>query len=262
VWRTVQNASFFFIPAGLTYAALAKRMFDVGFVVNRATVFAGVSVVVIGAFVLVEWALGKWFENISHATSLALNAGLALTLGLSIRFVHKKIDQAVDNVFFRKRHENETALRRFAREASFFTDLATLIDRTCSTILAHSDATSAAVIRTEEIDPNDAAVVAMRAWHQPADLTSLDTGLSGEMAFPMLAQGAFVGAVVCGPKRNGERYAPDEIDALGQMAHGVGLALDGFERQTTNGATLGDIKAILVSISARLEQLAPERIVE
>ncbi|HEY1977631.1 MAG TPA: hypothetical protein VGG89_13850 [Candidatus Baltobacteraceae bacterium] len=253
----VQNASFFFIPAGLTYAALAKRMFDVSFVVNRAAVFAGVSVVVVGAFVLVEWALGKWFENVSHATSLAVNAALALILGFSIRFVHQKIDAAVDNVFFRKRHENETALRRFAREAAFFTDVETLVERAGTTILSHSEATTAEVVMAAEIEPNDAAAVTMRAWHEPVDLNQCDTSLPGEMAFPMLAHGTFVGAILCGPKRTGERYAPDEIDAIRELAHGVGLAIDNLERDDRDASTFAQIAAMFAALSARLDRLAP-----
>lgn len=252
----VQNASFFFIPAGLTYAALAKRMFDVGFVVNRAAVFGAVSLVVIGAFVLVEWALGTWFENASHATSLAVNAGLALVLGLSIRFVHRKIDQAVDNLFFRRRHENETALRRFAREAGFFTDERTLVDRAVATLLAHSEATTAQVILADATDPNDAACVAMRAWHEPINLNGYETSLKGDIAFPMLAHGTFVGTVVCGPKRTGELYAPDEIEAMRELAHGVGVAIDNLERDGGGGATLAQIVAMFAAISARLDQLA------
>lgn len=251
----LQNASFFFIPAGLTYAALAKRMFDVGFVINRAAVFAGVSIVVVGAFVLVEWALGKWFEDVSHATSLAVNAGLALTLGLSIRFVHKRIDGAVDRVFFRKRHENETALRRFSHEAAFFTDAHKLIERARTTILSHSEALIADIVMADGIDPNDAAAIAMRAWREPLDLHNYDTSLRGEMAFPMVAHGTFVGALLCGPKRTGERYAPDEIAAIQDLAHGVGLAIDNLQRDGREATSFSAISAMFAAISARLDQL-------
>jgi hypothetical protein len=34
------------------------------------------------------------------------------------------------------------------------------------------------------------------------------------------------GTLICGPKRDGEAYAPDESDALLALAHGVGSALD------------------------------------
>ena len=49
------------------------------------------------------------------AMAFTLFAGLALALGLSMRFLHHRVDSFVDSVFFRKRHDNERALRRFAR---------------------------------------------------------------------------------------------------------------------------------------------------
>jgi len=36
---------------------------------------------------------------------------------------------------------------------------------------------------------------------------------------------------VCGPKRDGEAYAPDESEALLALADGVGMALDTFSGQ-------------------------------
>jgi hypothetical protein len=44
-----------------------------------------------------------------------------------------------------------------------------------------------------------------------------------------------VGALVCGPKRDGETYAPDESDALLALAHGVGSALDVLEAKGEHG---------------------------
>lgn len=253
IWYAVQNISYFFIPAGLTYAALARRMFDVAFVVNRTAVFGVVSTIVVGAFVLLEWALGKWFENASHTTSLVLNIALALALGLSIRVIHDRANAAVDNLFFRKRHENDTALRRFAREAAFFTDAATLRERIVTTILERTEATSAGVVPAQDLDPNDAAVVAMRAWHDPLDLTTYDTAIHGEYAFPMLAHGELAGVIVCGPKRTGEHFAPDEIDALQALAHGAGLALDGLQKAAKTNSP--DVASLLGLVLARLDTL-------
>ena len=42
----------------------------------------------------------------------------------------------------------------------------------------------------------------------------------------MISRGDLVGALVCGPKRDGEAYAPDEYDALVELAHGVGTTFD------------------------------------
>jgi len=224
------NVSMFFVPAALTYAALSRKLFDIGFVLNRAAVFTGVSAVVVGAFVLLEWALGQWFEGESHATSLAINGGLALVIGISFRMIHGYVDRAVDTIFFRKRHENETALRRFAREAAFFTSESALIERTHAVIHGHSEASSVRVLFATDVDANDPAVTAMKAWQEPVDLTIRETAIEGDVAFPMLAHGSLIGAIVCGAKVNGEHYAPDEMDTLQTVAHGVGVALDGLAR--------------------------------
>lgn len=253
-WGAVQNASFFLIPAGLTYAALMRRLFDIGFVVNRAAVFTTVTAVVVGAFVLLEWALGKWSEGVGHETGLAINVALALVIGVSIRWVHSYVDRTVDTIFFRKRHENETALRRFAREAAFFTDRQMLLERTKEMAFAHTEATSVDVLLASALDPNDGAVLAMKAWHDPVDLMHCKTSIEGDHAFPMLAHGTLVGAIVCGAKRTGERFAPDEIDALQAMAHGAGLALDALSPKADDHYDLliETIRALPDVLAARL----------
>jgi hypothetical protein len=227
IWQ-IENAAHLFVPIGLTYAALSQRLFDIGFVVNRAAVFAALSVVVVACFVLLEWLLGKWFEDVSHTTSLALNAALALGLGLSMRFLHQRVDAGVDAVFFRKRYENERALRRFAHEASFITSSDVLLDRTVAEIGDHSEASFAEIRLADDLPPNDPAVLALQAWREPVDLTRYRSILPGEYAFPMLAHAEFIGAILCGEKKNGERYAPDEIEALKDVAHGVAISLRGL----------------------------------
>lgn len=123
------NVTVFFAPLGLTYAALSRRIFDIGFVINRAVVFGVMSLIVVCAFVLLEWALSEWVKGASHVTSISANVVLALGLGISMRYIHLAVDRIVDHVFFRKRHEEELELRRFAREAGYITDPATLIER-------------------------------------------------------------------------------------------------------------------------------------
>ena len=42
----------------------------------------------------------------------------------------------------------------------------------------------------------------------------------------MMARGRLVGALIVGPRRSGETYAPDESEAIAEVARGVGVALD------------------------------------
>jgi len=240
VYRTFNAIAFALLPIGLTYAVLSRRIVDLDYVVNRATVFSVISLFVVGVFVIVEWAFSTWASSASHTTSLAVNVAVALALGLSIRFIHARVEYGVDRIFFRKRHEDEVALRRFAREAAYITEPDALLDRTVKVVEQHTEARRVELLildgareyvpvrgdgAAKSVDENDPAVLAMRTWHDPVDLHRYETALKGESAFPMSARGRLLGILVCGAKRGGEAYAPDESEALTAVAQGVGSAL-------------------------------------
>jgi len=233
-------------PVALTYAALSRRLIDVGFFLNRAAVFTIVSAIVIGVFILAEWAASAWLARTTHTTSAFIGLVVALGLGISLRYIHRYVERFIDRVFFRKRHEDESALRSFAHEASFISDRSTLLDRAAQTVKEHTTADAAAILVRDgatayafadgpraSVSENDRGIVALRAWEKPIDLHLFpDSQLRGEFAFPMISRGVLVGALICGPKRHGEAYAPDESEALQALAYGVGRALDTLSSQS------------------------------
>jgi hypothetical protein len=234
-------------PVALTYAALSRRLIDVGFFLNRAAIFTIVSAIVIGAFILAEWAASAWLANTTHTTSAFVGMVVALGLGISLRYIHRYVERFVDRVFFRKRHEDESALRRFGHEASYISDRSTLLERAVQMVREHTSALGVAIVvrsgaaayvfatdgEQAEVSENDPGIIALRAWNQPIDLQEFpDSQLPGEFAFPMISRGDLVGALICGPKRDGEAYAPDESGALLVLAHGVGTALDTLSSQS------------------------------
>jgi len=233
LFTTISAILWFGTPVILSYSLLSHRIFDIAFVVNRAAVFAGVSAIVLAGFVLIEWLLTDWLSTASHAANVLASGIVALALGLSIRFVHGRVDRFVDTVFFRKRHEDEEAIRTFAREAPYITDPDTLVRRATGVLARHTDATSVDLVM--RFDENDPAIVRLRATPQPLDLHGLDTGLSGEIACPMAARGKLLGIVVLGPRSSGETYAPDETSAIWQLASSLGASLDVFATRTARG---------------------------
>ena len=226
----------------VTYAVLQRRVLDIGFVLNRAFVFAGTSVVIVASFVLLEWALGTFLSDASHATGVVANAGLALVLGLSMSFIHRRVDSFVDFVFFHRRHEHEQALRNFAKAAAFATDVDALLDLAIARMREHTGAIELAILieceggyRAERsfgddpplfVDVNDAAVLAMKATMKPLDPHREQSALRSDLVVPMGARGRLVGAIACGARESGESYAPDEIDALVEFASGIAAAYD------------------------------------
>lgn len=232
------------VPLFLTYAALNRKLIDVGFFLNRTVVFAIVSSIVIGAFIVVEWALGAWLVNASHTTSVVVGMAVALALGLSLRYIHRYVDRFVDTVLFHQRHEDETALRRFAHEASYISDRTVLLERALRTVRDHTTAQGSDIVLLDGsaeyrsvtepeapcVNENDPAIVLSKAWSKPVDLHEVSgSQLRGELGFPMPSRGRLVGVLVCGPKRDGEAYAPDESEALAALARGVAVALDVLE---------------------------------
>lgn len=259
---SLYNVTAFITPVVLTYVALIRRVLDVGFALNRALVFSSVSLVFIGAFLLVEWALGAWLNSASHTTNLVVGAAIALVLGLSLRSVHKRIDQILDSLFFRKRHEDVRAIRDFGHEAAYITDAGLLLARAKTTLEEHADATGVAVLLDDGhgyyggTSENDAAIVSLKTWRKSVDLHTLDTTLQGEFAYPMIARGHLVGAIVLGPKRSGDPYAPDESDAILHLAHGVAGALEVLS--ASGHASLNALLEAIQAMSGDLRGLAAE----
>jgi hypothetical protein len=255
------------VPFGLGYAIVRHRVVDIGFVVNRALVFATVSGIVLLAFAVLEWLLGNVLVSVSHITSVSLELGLALVLGFSLRSIHGKVDTLVDDLFFRERHRAEHALRGFAREVGYISDPHVAIARTHRELCTHSGASSvavyvvagAAVVRVDpeapasplRVDIDDPALVRLRATRAPVALrSSLESMLVGNRAFPMIVRDAITGTVVLGAKLNGEAYAPDDMATIETVAIALGNALDALQTaalraevaRVLNGAPLESLR--------------------
>lgn len=241
IYYFILNLSWFIAPLGLTYALLRRRLLDVGFVLNRAAVFTAVSLLVVGMFTLLEWALGGWLHSANQVTNVAVSATIALALGLSLHQIHSRVDRIVDGIFFRKRNEDESALKKFAREVLFITNETAIVERATETLARHAGASSVAFTfddgtgRYGAIDENDAALVTLRASHSIVDLHGISTALMGEFAYPMVTRGHVMGVLVLGAKKSGEPYAPDESEAIAQLANGVGIALGQFHESAKAG---------------------------
>ena len=265
------NLGVFLAPLGMTYALLNRRVLDIGFALNRVVIFSGVSILVVGAFMLFEWALGSWLQETSHTTSLIVGAVVALLLGFSIRFVHARVEHVLDRVFFRKRHEDEEAIRRFAREAAFVTDPAVLIGRTVQALERHADASFARLALSNgngkyaDVSENDPAIVSLRTWHRKLDLHDIATQFEGEFAYPMVSRGRLIGALLLGPKRSQESYAPDESSAIEDLAHHVGGVLDVLGHAVSGDEpVLAELKAVHQAIAdgfTSLEERLGKRVV-
>jgi hypothetical protein len=235
----------------VTYALLRRRVLDLGFFLSRTIVVTTISLIVVAAFVLLEWMLGTVVAGVSHTTGIVANAALALVLGFSLHFIHQRVDAVVDRIFFRKRHEDERSLLEYAKEAAFVTDLPTLLDQTIGRLKRHTDARGAAIlldgagvftaarsygdVQRAPVSENDEGILALKTWHKPVDPHHYQTALHGALALPMLARGRLLGVLLLDERTGGESYAPDEVEALSTLAQGVGTSLDALTTSDSSG---------------------------
>lgn len=255
--------------AAVTYALLARRVIDLQFFIGRTLVVAGVSGIVVVAFTLLEWLLGTVVSDVGHTTGLAANAALALVLGLSMSFIHKRVDRFVDLAFFRKRYEDERALHDFAKEAAFVTRRDDLLDRAIEVVQRHTDASSAAILLDGDgtfraarcfgdaapaASENDPLILALRARHEPLDPHRYSTALSGDLAVPMLARGRLFGVLLLGVRTSREAYVADEVNAAREFCHGVASALDALDRTEGSRETETSLLEELRALRAAMEQ--------
>ena len=252
----VNNVAQFAVALLFAYVMLSRKLGDIGFVINRAVVFSLVSAVLVGAFVLIEWLLADWLRDASHTTNTLVTAVVVVALGTSLRFVHKWADRIVDVVLFRKRHEDEHAIRTFGEEAAYVSDRAILLERAHAVLTRHTDATSVAIlVRGDDgcfgpADENDPAVLRLSVTHRPLDLHGFETAFAGEMVYPMVARGRLLGVIVLGERRSGELVPPDESAAIAHLAHGVAHALETLDHRRDRDGLIEHIDAGF----ARLEQ--------
>lgn len=247
-------------PIFLFYGLLVRRAIDIGFVVNRALVYTIVSVILIGAFVSIEFLAARFFIE-TRELSILFQLVLALAIGFSTRYLHRAVDTFVDRVFFAKRHADDKALERFSQEAGAFDSRENMLDYAIETLRSHTDAEGVAIylsgagpprrarttsdVFPETIDLDDLTLVALRASHQPVEI---ETGqLPAGMAFPAMYRGELVGSIALLPKRDHTAYAPDERDGIQKAALALGQAL-GEPRADQLGDAIAD--RILARLSA------------
>lgn len=257
-----------FALAGFLYAILRHRVVDVRVVFSRTLVYAMTTSLVLGLFALLESLIER--AALGHGTSLALELAVPLGLGVSLSTVHRRIDDTVDRLIFRRQYREEVALRRFANESAFVTQPETLLDLAVDQLHLHVGApwvafyeyTAGDYIRVRQrgeqdlpqaVATDDLALVKLRAHGSEVDLHEAPSGLGRDgYAFPLRARNHLLGVVVIGP-RPGEHYAAEERELVAHVVRAVGASLFALRAQATE-QQLSMARAQIEAAAAQLNQ--------
>jgi hypothetical protein len=251
-------------PALLTYAILRRKVFDLGFAVNRTLVYGVVSAILLAAFGLVEWAVDHLVPIEGREKNALVDAAIALGVFLTFHRVRDVVEHGVERVFFRSWQEAEAGFRKFVKEAAFITDGTALAKNTARALSKYAEGAEAAIYlvdgtgftrvagdvscAAERLDANATGLLSVRANLKPAEVHEGD--LDGCLIAPMMTRNEVAGVAVLGPKPSGLSYRPDEIDLVAWGTHQVGLDLYALKVEA-----LEKERASLQTANAQLERL-------
>lgn len=235
-WLTVM-----IFPLGCAYAILRHRIIDVNFVLNRTLIYTILTSFAVGIFVLLEHVLNS--VAVSREGSLAVELAVALALGLSFNAVLKRTEQFLDRTLFRGKYEAAVALGQLAEDAAYMENPETLLESATGEIPRVMGARGAAIYERvddgyvlaaatglgtlpAEVGVDDPAFVRLRKHLSQIDLSDVNSALGSDaIAFAFSVRGQLTGAFICGPRINGETFAPDEIALLRNVTHEIGVEL-------------------------------------
>lgn len=236
------NVATIIMTIGLTYAILVERLFDIGFVINRAAVYAGTSAFLILAFIAIEFFVGKIATGIGGTGSLIVEFGLAAAVGLSLRPIHLRVDDFIDQVFFGARHHATRELLAFADECEEYRSHAALFDAAIKTLRLYARPLSCALYVADGrgnlqyaagddsanamLGVDHPAVVRMRTSRRTLERAAFPLLEEAEFAVPMLRQRELAGAILITLPAGSEPYSPEERSALFTLAQKLGTAAD------------------------------------
>jgi hypothetical protein len=220
----------------LAYALMRRRLFDAGFVLNRALVVAVISSVLLVIFAVTEFAVDKLLHFHGRETSIIIDAAVALGVILGFHRIQHWVNHQVNHFFFHQWHEAAEALRAFLRSASHITDAGALQDKFIGAICRFADTDAAACyvrdtrgrfvaarhtpgMPAAPIDANDDLVIALQQHRDAVDQGS-------GWALPMMLRGALSGFVLVYGKRSGLAYRPDELNLMHKAAQQLSSDLE------------------------------------
>src|SRR5258708_2047845 len=174
-------------PALLAYAILKNRVLDLGFAINRTLVYGVVSVILLATFGLIEWAVDHFVPIAGREKNVLVDAAVAVGVYLSFHRVRDAVEHVIEGLFFRRWQQAEAHLRRFVKEAAFAENGESLTASFMAALTRFADGAQAALyVRSgegpyrrasgavsgldEAIDPDDAALIALRADPKPREL--------------------------------------------------------------------------------------------
>lgn len=243
-------------PLAVAYAVVKHRVIDINFVISRTLVYGALTALFVVIFALIDWLVGHVLDQ----TRWALIAEIAVAIGVGfwLNGLHHRVDELVDSVLFRRRHEAERRLARLARGLPHATTTELVESMIVREPLDALELASAALFRRNRsgrydraastdwpavtitfLDPSDPLIPylegergAMRLSEVHWSSADVPTGAARPvLALPIMLRHRLEAVVLYGAHKGGEDFDPDELQWLNALAVAAGAAFDHLEAE-------------------------------
>ncbi len=234
------------LPLGLLYATLRHRLVDLGFVIHRGLVYAGVSSLLVLSFAGLERLSGYFFHAQNQQESALRSALIALAIFLFFHKMRSWVNASVEYVFFSSWKARDEAIRSFVKKAVHITEMAPLIEATIDQLDRFAAPATSAIYRVGEdghyhrvggslaeapatINANAPFAVSMRYDGQPDATAAIHQPALSVLAVPMMYRGRLDGFVLLHRTGGDEAFRPDQLKMLSEVVREVGFDLAALE---------------------------------
>jgi sigma-B regulation protein RsbU (phosphoserine phosphatase) len=255
-----------FTPAAFGYAIFRYRLMDINLIIERSLLYGAITASLAVVYLALVFGVGSLLGMIMpQFNSKVVNIAAFIVIAFIFDPVKRRVQDSIDRVFYRERHDYQKALLEFSQELPRFINvrqiLESIVNRISATmhvdklgvVIYHPDGSSTCVC--QNIQETDCAYACsddgLRAFltltRSPQSLAFIneesETGIHNDtdrkiilasgivLAVPMLLQNMLVGIIVAGPKRSGSVYSKDDHDLLATVAVQAAIAIENARLQ-------------------------------
>jgi hypothetical protein len=243
------------LPLSIAHAVIRNRVLDIEFVVSRAILYTGFTVVVVATFGFFDWAFSRMIEGFRLA--VVLNAAISVAMAFAFDAIQGRAEKVIQAVLFRKRLAAQTHLEQLGRslrharsseivERAVVVGSAEALELASAALFLHADSgfRRAASVGWPDssagrIEDGDDLVAALQGCDQPIRLddvmrhrADLPSGTSNPVvALPLSYRSELHGIVLYGGHLHGGDIDSDELKLLERLVDSAGMALDHIEAE-------------------------------
>ena len=249
------------LPVSFGYSIFKYRLMDIDFVIKRSLLYAMVTAMLAGLYLLLVYLIGK---GMSYALSIEDNQIGSLFAFVILAFafdpLKRKAQDWIDRVFYQERYNYQKALLEFSQELPTKIHLDQILTSMISRISSTMHVDKVAVVlcdevegcssSTQQIDPadcgfgmeSDGLLAMLRSTHTAQSFSLLATEPDSYnihrsdkekilragivLSVPMFMQGRLIGTIAVGPKRSGKVYSQEDIDLLSTVGGQAAIAIE------------------------------------